>query len=403
MPIYTYRAKDRARKLIEGTIEAENETTAITRLGTSGIFPLIIRETDVAHAPTPAASGRSRVPTPALAYMSRQLADLLSGGLPLLNALSLVAQQTDHRLLRTVVARLADEVREGRSFSDALTQHPEIFSPLYVSMIKTGEATGELDGVLLRLAEVAESESELKSRIISSLVYPCLVLLIGLGVIAFLLTYVVPKLTGLFTETGQLLPWPTRFLLGVSGMLSQWWWVWLIATGAAVVAMRQWTRSAVGQAAVDRLLLRLPLVSVFVRKLETARMLRNLGVMIGHGVPILQALDVSSTTINNVVLRSALRRTREDVQTGHSLSQALSRTGQFPAFVSNMVAVGEEANTLDATLLKVASNYERETDRALRVLTTVLEPLVLVVVGFVVMFIVISVLLPIFELGLGAQ
>lgn len=402
MPTYAYRAKDCALKVVEGTIDAENETAAISRLGTQGIYPLILREASLRRsaAPSPTAS---RVPSRALAYFSRQLADLLGGGLSLLNALGLVAQQTDHRMLRGVVSAIADEVREGRSLSEAMSRHPGIFSPLYVSMIRTGEATGELDGVLMRLAEVTESEAELRSRVASALVYPCLVLVIGLGVIAFLLTYVVPKLTTLFLETGQLLPWPTRMLVGVSGALSRWWWLWLVATGIVGWAGRQFLRSEAGQSLLDRLLLRLPVISAFVRKLDTARAMRNLGVMLERGVPILQALDVAGTTLANLVLRQALRRAREAVQAGQTLARALSASGQFPVFVSNMVAVGEEANTLDAALLKVAASYERETDRALRVVTTVLEPLVLVVVGVVVMFIVISVLLPIFELGLGPQ
>ena len=401
--MYAYRAKDRALKVVEGTIDAENEPAAISRLGTLGIYPLIIREERGIPRAAPPPASSSRAPSRVLAYFSRQLADLLSGGLSLLNALSLVAQQTDHRALRAVIEEVADDVREGRALSEALARHPGMFSPLYLSLIKTGEATGELDAVLMRLAEVTERESELKSRVASALVYPCLVLLIGLGVIAFLLTYVVPKLTTLFLETGQLLPWPTRLLLGVSEALSRWWWVWAAGVALGGWAGRQFLRAETGQSVVDRLVLRLPVVSPFVRKLDTARAMRNLGVMLERGVPILQALDVAGTTLANRVLREALRRAREEVRAGQTLARALSVSGQFPVFVSNMVAVGEEANTLDAGLLKVASSYERETEQALRVLTTVLEPLVLVVVGVVVMFIVISVLLPIFELGLGAQ
>ncbi|HAM41447.1 MAG TPA: hypothetical protein DDX89_08420 [Candidatus Omnitrophica bacterium] len=402
MPTYAYRAKDRALKVVEGTIDAENETAAVSRLGTLGIYPLILSERGIPRAVRPPPTS-ARAPSRVLAYFSRQLADLLSGGLSLLHALSLVAQQTDHRALRAVIEEVADDVREGRALSEALAKHPGMFSPLYLSLIKTGEATGELDAVLMRLAEVTESESELKSRVASAFVYPCLVLLIGLGVIAFLLTYVVPKLTTLFLETGQLLPWPTRLLLGVSAALSRWWWAWAGGVILGGWAGRQGLRSETGQSAVDRLILRLPVVSPFVRKLDTARAMRNLGVMLERGVPILQALDVAGTTLANRVLREALRRARDEVRAGQTLARALSASGQFPVFVSNMVAVGEEANTLDAALLKVASSYERETEQALRVLTTVLEPVVLVVVGVVVMFIVISVLLPIFELGLGAQ
>ena len=402
MPTYAYRAKDSALKVVQGTIEAENETAAITRLGGLGVYPLTITEAEVgSHLPVIAAA--RRVPNRALAEMSRQLADLLGGGLSLFNALSLLSQQIEHRLLRQIIGEVSQAVHYGQALSDALARHPEVFSPFYISMVRTGETGGGLDAVLIRLADVGESEAELKSRVTSALVYPLVVLLIGILTIVVLLTYVVPKLTGLFTETGQLLPLPTRVLLAISGALTQWWWLWALGLTAGAWAARAIPRSSGGRLLVDRTLLEVPLVGTLVRKLETARLTRNLGVMAGQGVPILQALEVGSATISNMILRQAVLRVKDAVQGGASLADALTQSRQFPVFVSHMVAVGEESGTLDGALLKIASSYERETERALRTLTTVLEPLLIVVVGVVVMFIVISMLLPIFELGLVAQ
>lgn len=403
MPRYAYRAKDSALKLIEGTIEADNETAAISRLGSVGVYPITISEAAVLD-PGPRVSGvRRRVPSRTLAYFNRQLADLLSGGLSLFNALSLVSGQTEHRLLRTVIAEVSNAVRDGQAFSEALARHPAVFSPLYLSMIRAGEAGGGLDAVLVRLADLAESESELRSRVATALVYPGFVLCVGLAMTIFLLTFVIPRLASVFTESDQLLPLPTRILLAISDGLSQWWWAWLLALIAVIVSLRQFRLSPVGRLVFDRLLLRVPLAGDLARKLQTARLARNLGVMIGQGVPLLQAIDVASSTVSNTALAAAVQQVRDAVRDGVNLANALGGSGQFPVFVSNMVAVGEESGTLETALLKVASAYERETGRILQVLTTILEPALIVLVGLVVMFIVISMLLPILQLGLVAQ
>jgi len=402
MPRYMYRAKDQTLQVVEGTIEAEDETAAIARLGSLGVYPLTITEASALQSPRVSAMAH-RVPIGTLAYLNRQLADLLSGGLSVFNALSLVAQQTEHRVLRQVVVEVSQAVRDGQSLSEALSRHPDVFPPLYISMIRAGETGGGLDAVLVRLADVAESESELKSRVATALVYPMFVLCVGLAMTVFLLTYVIPRLAVVFAESDQLLPLPTRILLAISSGLNHWWWAWLVVLGLAGLGVRRLRISTRGRALLDRVLLRFPLWGMLVRKAETARLTRNLGVMVGQGVPLLQALDVASSTLSNAMLRRAMERVHDAVRDGSSLANALTASGQFPIFVSNMVSVGEEAGTLETSLLKVASAYERETDRMLRVLTTILEPLLIVLVGLVVMFIVISMLLPIFQLGLVAQ
>ncbi len=402
MPHYVYRAKDTALKVVEGTIEAESETAAITRLGGLGVYPLTLTELPFTQA-LPARPARRQIPNRALADMSRQLADLLGGGLPLFNALLLLSSQTEHRVLREVVLTVGQAVRDGQALSEAMSRHPGAFSPLFISMITAGEAGGQLDVVLNRIADVLESESEFRGRVTMALVYPLVVLALGIITIVVLLTYVVPKLALLFLESGQLLPLPTRMLLAISRALTRWWWAWGLGGLGAVGATRVLRRSPGGRAAIDRLQLQLPLLGDLVRKLQVARFTRSLGAMVGQGVPALQALEVASSSISNSLLHQAARQVSEAVRDGANLSGALEASGQFPVFVSNLVAVGEESGTLETALLKSASAYERQTDRALRVLTTVLEPLLIVVVGLIVMFIVISMLLPIFQLGLVAQ
>ena len=405
MPRYVYRAKDLSLNVVEGDIEADSEAAAVTRLSSLGVFPITLAE--VATAGRASGGGpstaRQRVTPRTLALMSRQLADLLGGGIPLFKALALLAEQTEDRTLRGVIADVGEAVRDGQAFSQALGRHPQVFSSLYLSMITAGETSGGLDSVLTRLADLLESESELRGRIASALVYPCVVLVIGLITIIVLLTYVVPKLTTLFTEVGQEPPLPTRILLAISGTLTHGWWVCLAAAAVGWWSLRMFRLSPGGRATLDRGVLRVPLAGTLVRKQQIARFVRNLGVMVGQGVPVLQALSVAAATLSNTVLKQVVTGVQQAVREGETLAGALAASKQFPAFVSNMVAVGEESGTLDGALLKVAGSYERETDRTLRTFTTVLEPLVIVLVGLVVMFIVISMLLPIFQLGLVAQ
>ncbi len=402
MAQFIYRAKDSTLNVVEGTIEADNESAAISTLGSRGVFPISLTMAHQANASSPWWISR-QVSAQTLAYATRQLADLLGGGLPLLNALTLLAKQTEHRTLRAVVDALAAAVKDGRALSQALAEHPTIFPPLYISMVKAGEVTGALEQALARLADLGEHEAELRGRVINAAVYPMFVLLLALLMTLFLMTYVIPKLSLVFVESGQLLPLPTRMLLAISGVCTQWWWVLGIGVMALAWVVRRWSSSAAGKATLDRVFIAMPGFGTLVRKLETARLTRSLGVMVGQGVPVLQAIEVVASNTSNVVLRQAVNQLRDAVRDGSSIAAALTASGQFPAFVSNMVAIGEESGTVDTALMKVATAYEREADRAIRTLTTLLDPLLLVFVGGIVMFIVLAMLLPIFQMGLGAQ
>ena len=403
MPRFTYRAKDQALHVVEGMIEAESEAAAISRLGHEGVFPISISEAGAAAAASGQQVFSRRISPQALAHLTYQLADLLGGGLPLLNALTLVAGQTEPPRLRQVIERVADAVRDGLSLSDALAAHPNVFSPLYLSLVKAGETGGGLEQALSRLAELGEREAELRSRVLSASAYPLFVLAVAVAMTAFLLAYVIPKLSLVFLETDQVLPLPTRLLLGISHGMVRWWWAAALALAAAAWGVRRWYASPAGRLALDRLLIAIPAIGALFRKLETARLTRNLGMMLGQGVPILKALEVATGTVAPAPMRVALEGAPTAVREGSSLAAAFAASGQFPPFVTNLVAVGEESGTLDAALLKIAATYEREADRALRVLTTVLEPVLLLVVGGIVMLIVLAMLLPVFQIGLGVQ
>ena len=400
MPRFAYRAKDHALHLREGTIEADTEASALSRLGREGVFPISIAELGAPTA-SPLGAWPRRISSRTLAYTTHQLADLLGGGLPLLSALTLLANQTEHAALCRVIGSLAAAVRDGRSLSEALADHPRVFPPLYRSLVKAGEVGGGLEQALNRLAELGEHDAELRSRIVSASAYPLFVLGVAVAMTVFLMAYVIPKLSLVLLETGQLLPLPTRVLLALSAAVTRWWWALLLGGVASGVALRLWHASPAGRAAVDRALISIPALGALVRQVETARLSRNLGTLLGQGVPILQALEVVAEHLANVTLRAAVGRVRDAVRGGSSLAGALAATRQFPVFVSNMVAVGEEAGTVDAALLKVAAAYERDLDRTMRTLTTILEPVLLLLVGTMVLGIVLAMLLPVFQIGLG--
>ena len=402
MPRFTYRAKNRALEIIEGTLEAENQAAVISRLGSEGVFPISVVEVGATSASTRTLLAR-RVSPRVLAYTTRQLADLLGGGLPLLNALTLLAKQTEQPALQRIIDALAASVRDGQALSEALASHPQVFPPLYRSMVKAGEAGGGLEQALSRLADLGEHDAELRSRVVSASVYPLFILCLAFGMTVFLLVYVVPKLSLVFLETGQLLPLPTRILLRVSHLVVHWWWALVLGLIALGWALRQWYASPLGRATIDRQVIALPGIGALVKKLETSRLTRSLGTLVGQGVPILQALEVVASNVANAALQSAVQDIRSHVQEGSTLAEALASTRQFPAFVSNMVAVGEESGTVDTALAKVGTTYEREVDRTVQALTTLLEPALLVAVGGIVMFIVLAMLLPVFQIGLGVQ
>jgi type II secretory pathway component PulF len=402
MPQFFYRAKDSSLQLIEGMLEADSEAAAISRLSSQGVFPVSISEVArLGSSNRPWAGARISVGT--LAYTTRQLSDLLGGGIPLLNALTLLSKQVENPKLARVVERLSEAVRDGRAFSDALGEHPKVFPPLYLSMVHAGEVGGSLEEALARLADLGEHEAELRGRIINAAVYPAFVLVVALLLSAFLIAWVIPKLSEVFIESGQRLPLPTQILMAISGSLTRAWWAYIVGGIGGWALLKAWLASEPGQAARDHLLMALPGIRTLTRQIETARFARTLGAMMGQGVPILQALEVVRHHVSNRLLRAAVARVQEAVREGSSIALALQETGQFPAFVSNMVAVGEEAGKIDSALLKVATTYEREVDRTIRTLTTVLEPVLLLFVGGMVMFIVLAMLLPVFEIGLVVQ
>lgn len=390
----------------EGILEAETEQDALAKLSQMGYFPLSIqREGGLADGlePNYSFSFFTRVRLRDVTFFTRQLADLLDSGLPLLRALDIMRDQTDSRRLHEILTDVGFQVRDGKSLSDALGYYPRIFSNLYVNLVRSGEVGGMLPAVLIRLADLAEKEDDLRTKIRSALAYPLLIFLVGTGTIAVLLIFVVPKLVSLFQDVGQILPLPTQIMIGVSQWAALYWWVALLMIVLGAVFVKRGGFSQGSRATMDRIKLRLPIWGTLIQKVEVAGFARSLATLLAHGVPILQAFQVVVQATGNSLIKGELERIREHLKEGGTLSQGLRRGSFFPPLVVHMVAVGEEAGTLDRSLGKIADTYEREADRAMKIITSLVEPVMILFMGSIVGFIVISMLLPIFEIDLLAR
>jgi len=403
---FRYTAKDNRKEMITGILEADTEQEALAKLSQMGYFPLSIErdEASAEEQSVPQSLGFfNRIRRRDITFFTRQLADLLESGLPLMRALDVLREQTESRRLQEMLASIASQVREGKSFSEALALYPKTFSNLYVNMVKSGEVGGMLSEVLARLAEFGEKDEELRAKVRAALAYPILILFVGMATVAVLLIFVVPKLVSLFQDVGQILPLPTRILIEVSQGLVHYWWVILSMVAFSVFLLRRGMLSQGVRLAIDGVKLRLPVWGSLIKKVEIASFARSLATLLSHGVPILQAMQVVIQATENELLRGEFKRIGEQLKGGTTLSQEIRRGKLFPPLVTNMVAVGEEAGTLDRSLLKIADTYEREADRAMKLMTSLVEPVMILVMGLIVGFIVISMLMPIFEIDLLAR
>jgi len=329
---------------------------------------------------------------------TRQLSDLLDSGVPLLTALEVVENQTENRWMQGVSSDIRLQVKNGASLSEAMRTYPDVFSSVYTSLIRAGEVGGFIGQTLSRLSEFAEGEHELRSKVLSAMAYPLLIVIVGAGTVLFLMSFVVPKLAGMFADMGQNLPLITRILAQVSAICTSYGWVGLLLAVGSVAAFRMgkgWER---GRFYFDRMLVRLPVWGTVVKKVAIARLARTLGMLLSGNVPILEALRVVSGTLNHPVLQDQLRCATQSVQEGKGLAESLKGAPDFPPFICNMIAIGEEGNSLEKSLHKVAATYERDSDRAIKLMTSLLEPLMILGVGSIIGIIVVAMLLPIFQI-----
>jgi type II secretion system protein F len=416
MPTFTYKAKDSKGALIQGVMEAEARPAVVARLQTMGLFPLSIeggggrgKAAGSAAAKTSSGgamgqarhllqSGQRRIRTSDMSSFNRQMADLLGAGIPLVKALSILVVQTPNERLREILSEINSDVQGGDTFATALSKHPRIFNPLYVAMVRAGEAGGMLDAVLQRLADFSEQEEALKGKIKSALAYPVVMIVAGIGAVIVMMTVVIPKIVKIFQDLNQALPTPTKILIASSDFLTQYWW--LVAGILAVAWSGFWRfiKTAEGRRYWHRIQLQMPLLGIIIRKKEVARFSRTLGALLHNGVPILSALDIVKEVALNVWVKSEVDKIVDNVTQGAGVAKALKGGMIFPPVVVSMINIGEETGRLDEVLRKVADSFEIEVDRSVKTMTSLIEPLIIVFMAFLVGFIVISMLLPIFTL-----
>lgn len=400
MPVFTYRAADRAGRTVDGMMEAYDANAVVERLHRENFYPLRVEATSERGRLGRRLFGAPGVPAQDILAFTQQLATLVEAGLPLERALVVLGDVAANRRLRQIVQEVTQSVRAGSTLADALARHhPRPFSRLYVNTVRAGERGGVLELGLRRLAEHLDAARELREAVVSALIYPALLLVVGTGAVVFLLTFVLPRFAVILADLGQTLPLPTRLMLGTSDALLTYWWV---IAGVALVLALAWqavARSEVGRLRLDQALLGLPVAGEVFRKLEVGRAVRTLGTLLSSGVPLLGALDVAREGAGNSVLANALATVHGGVKRGEGLARPMAETGAFPTLVVHMVRVGEETGRLDDMLSRVAGTYEREVRVAVRRLVATLEPAIIVVLGAVVLAIVLAILLAILSVN----
>jgi general secretion pathway protein F len=400
LPLFAYEALNSVGKSIHGVIDADSPRTARSKLRSQGVFPTEIREEGVtAIAPLSRLPLMQRVRPKDLALAFRQLATLIEAGIPLVSSLSALTEQLTHPVLSKVLAQIKESVREGNSFAQSLAAHPSIFSPLFVGMVKAGEISGTLGLTLSRWADFSERQVEMRQKIRAAMTYPIFMLIIGIGILFFLMTFVVPTVTKIFADLGQALPLPSRILIQVSGFLNHYWWACLAVFAGVIFWVRKTLRQESGALYWDRLKLKLPLAGPLWKKLAIARWARTLGTLLSGGVPLLQGLEFSQGVVGNRLLLQALEQARERVREGEEMAFALRQCSFFPSVVLEMVAVGEKSGELQRMLERIAQSLENEVEGELRGLMALLEPIMILVMGVGVGFIALAILLPILEMS----
>lgn len=392
MPIFSYRATTMDGSILEGVIDASDEKGVLDILKNKGVIPLKITATRTgARREFRLRSQRGDILT-----FTTELSELLGAGLPLDRSLNILSDITGNREMKGIIQAILKSIREGSSFSDALLRHPKTFPSLYINMVRAGEAGGVLEVVLEKLNEYLESSKELKEHVVSSMVYPSILILTGGLSIIVLLTYVLPKFTVIFAELGKSLPLPTQVLLGFSNALQSYWWIVLPAFVSLWFVLRNYIKTETGRVKWDTL--KLKIAGDMVRKLETARFCRTLGTLLKSGVPLLQALSNSKDVINNRVISSAIDAVSKGAKEGKGIAVPLSDSNVMPSLAISMIKVGEETGQLDDMLLKVAVTYEKSMRVAIKRFINIIEPAMILGMGLIIGFIVVSMLMAIFSI-----
>jgi general secretion pathway protein F len=404
MTVFEYTALNPNGKPVSGIVDADSATAARQRLRSKRVYPIALKEVADSSPQKKGVPLRfpglfARVRPAEVAVMTRQLAILINAGFPLVTALDTLLAQIKTHAFRKVLAGIKDSLVEGSSFAEALSQHPGVFSPLYVNMVRAGERSGTLEIILTRLAEINEKQTALTTRIWTAMAYPILMTFIGAAVLFILMTFVIPNITSIFEDMNQVLPAPTRFLIAFSHLLRTYWWAFALALVAALLGFRILRKTERGLRLWDRLRITLPGSGSLVRRLAVARFSRVLGSLLANGVSLIPAMGIVGSVTGNVLLADAVDRAATEVEKGQGLAPSLEAQGVFPYLSIQMIAVGEQSGELESMLDRIADVYEAEVETTVVRLTSLLEPVMILLMALVVGFIVVSICLPIFEMN----
>jgi len=408
MPVYQYQGYRSDGGAATGIIDAENVKVARLKLRKEGVYPTdvveqnqpSVRPQEKGRSASARTTGKSSVLSATdLSLLTRQFATLLVAGLPLVDALGVLVDQAQKKPIKALLADIREQIRGGKALSVVLESYENDFSSIYVHMVRAGEASGALDQILFRLAEFLEKQQALRNKVTNAMLYPIIMLVIGTIILFFLITFVVPKITQVFAQQKQALPWPTVALMSVSEFMADYWMVLVGVVIGGLYLIRRFTRTARGRMVADRVTLRLPLIGDVARMVSISRLTSTLSTMLASGVQLLDALDVSKRVMNNRVLEETVEGARQNIREGETIADPLKRSGEFPALVTHMIAVGEKSGEMEEMLRRVSQIYDSEVERVIARLTSLMEPIMILVMGAIVLFIVVAILLPIFEMG----
>jgi type IV pilus assembly protein PilC len=398
LPIYTYRARDESGKAVSGKLEAASSEALADRLAHLGYIVTAIKEN-----PTPIVldnlfASFQRVKINDMVMYTTQLASMIGAGLTLPAGLKILAEQIENHKLKTATIAIFEDIKEGVSFSSALKKHPDIFSELFINMVASGEVSGNLEDVLRQLAKFLEKESELKQKVTTALFYPVILVVMGVVIIVFIVTAVLPAFVKIFLDAKVPLPLPTLIIYNTNLFLRAWWHVFIGSLVAIFIFLRWFNQTPTGKITLDTLKFHFPIWGSIVKQVTIARFARTLAALLSSGISMLQALETTERTVGNSIISQVLRGVYQSVAKGESLARTLRESKVFPPMAVQMIAVGEETGSLEQLLNKIADFYEMSTDYTLKRVTALIEPLFLIVIGGMVAFIFASILLPIFRM-----
>jgi len=398
---FKWSGKNRQGMIQSGEMEAARQEDVVAHLRSQGIMVMTVKEQKKGAAiKIPGLGGGGSASDKDIVIFTRQFATMIEAGLPLVQCLEILSQQTENKALAKCIAQVRQDVESGSTYAEALKKHPKMFNQLYCNMIAAGEAGGILDTILKRLSAYIEKAMKLKKQVKSAMVYPSIIVTVAVLVVSILMVFVIPMFAQMFIDFGGTLPWPTQVVIGISKFMRSNILLIIAAVVAIVFAIKAYYKTEGGRKVIDKIALEMPVIGVLVRKASVAKFTRTLGTLIQSGVPILDALDIVAKTAGNKIVEDAIFQTRASISEGKTLAEPLQKSKVFPPMVTQMIAVGESTGALDAMLGKIADFYDDEVDSAVANLTAMLEPMLMVFLGIVVGFVVIAMYLPIFQMGM---